>query len=145
MLWAVSTKILKVWGVWKTQNAGTTWISFVFAIGVMCKHFHATDREDTTVELTMLLMISSAAVLKIVAHTHMGRVFLSGGLSSASTNWDLLNSGKSIASLHLYAHNLCYPRAGLDSFAPTLFFFNYLSVQVLRKSKCLLLFLLTHA
>jgi len=36
-------------GEWKTRNAGTTRISrngFIFAIKVMCKHYHATDGED---------------------------------------------------------------------------------------------------
>jgi len=41
-------------GVWKTQKAGTTRISFIFAIGVTCKHYHATDWEDSTVDSTKL-------------------------------------------------------------------------------------------
>ena len=69
--------------------------SFIFAIGVTCKHYHAIDWEDSTVELTILLMISSAVAIKIVAHTQMGRIVLSGAAmdtvsTSASTNWDLL-------------------------------------------------------
>ena len=65
-------------GVWKTRNTGTTQISFVFAIGATCKHYHATDWEDSTVELTILLMISSAEAIKIVAHIQMGRIVSSG-------------------------------------------------------------------
>ena len=81
-------------GVWKTRNAGTTRISrnsFIFAIGVTCKHHHATDWEYSTVELTILLMISSAVAIKIVAHTQTGRIVSSGASTdtvstSASTN-----------------------------------------------------------
>ena len=49
-----------------------------FVIGVTCKHYHATDSEDSTVEFTILLMNSSAVVIKIVAHTQTGRIVSSG-------------------------------------------------------------------
>ena len=65
--------------------------SFIFAIGVTWKHYHATDWEDSAVELTILLMISSAVAIKIVAHTQTGRIVSSGATTdtvntSASTS-----------------------------------------------------------
>ena len=47
--------------VWKFRNAETTWISwssFTFVIRVACKYKHATDSEDSTVELTQIFLIT---------------------------------------------------------------------------------------
>ena len=69
--------------VWKTQNAGTTRISrnsFIFAIRVTCKHYHATDGEDFATELTQFFYYTVAfniiLTIKQLCSTHGERKYL---------------------------------------------------------------------
>ena len=86
------------------------------------------------VELTILLMISSEVAIKVVAHTQTGRIVSSGATTdrvstSASNNWDLLESNFLVKVSHLciYKYTIFVIQGRIrfySSFAPSLSVFQ---------------------
>jgi len=110
--------IMNVWGFWVYGKPGTPEQpgSARTALFLQLESHANTDWEGFTVELTTLLMISSAVAIKIVAHTQTGRIVVCGDYGQSKClgeqqlgSAQIQPSGKSITSLHVYVRNLCYP------------------------------------